>query len=105
MKPSHAIAMLDRQLTRHGQNVSVRRGVGAVRSGPGFVRGYEVEKIAGLITLADRKVILSPTDFGSDLPRAGDDFSTAGKLGKVQDVEPIHLADVLVRIEMRVRMT
>lgn len=97
--------MLDRQLAAHGQTIQLRRGAaGTVREGPGFVRGYDVEKVVGLVTLADRKVIISPTDFGNDLPRASDDFATQGKLGKVQEVEPIYLADTLVRVEMRVRL-
>jgi len=105
MTPSDAIAMLDRQLAQHGQTITLQRGSGVVRSGRGFVRSYKLEKVVGLITLADRTVISSPSDFGGDLPRAGDDFATAGKLGKVQEVEPIYLNDVLVRLEMRVRLT
>ncbi len=104
MTPVKAVALLDSQLVRHGQAVHLRRGSGAVREGLGFVRGYDVEKVVGLVTLADRKVIISPTDFGTDLPRAGDDFAANAKLGKVQEVNPIHLDDVLVRIEMRVRL-
>ena len=103
--PAGAIARLDAAIARRGQTIQLRRGAaGPVREGPGFVRGYDVEKVVGLITLADRKVIISPTDFGSDLPRASDDFASIGKLGKVQEVEPIYLAGTLVRIEMRVRL-
>lgn len=105
MTPTSAIASLDRQLAAHGQTVSLKRGAGAVRTGAGLVRGYDVEKVVGLITLADRRVICSPTDFGADLPRAQDAFLTQGKTGVVQEVEPIYMADTLVRIEMRVRLT
>lgn len=105
MTPTTAIASLDRQLAQHGQTISLKRGAGAVRTGAGFVRGYDVEKIVGLITLADRRVVVSPTDFGADLPRAQDDVLIASRPGKVQEVEPIHMADTLVRIEMRVRLT
>lgn len=105
MTPAEAIADLDAELAEAGQTISLKRGSGAVRTGTGFVRGYDVEKVVGLITLADRKVICSPTDFGADLPRAQDDVLIASRPGKVQEVEPIHMADTLVRIEMRVRLT
>lgn len=100
------IAKLDRDLARKGQSVALRRGAtGTVYEMRGFVRGYEIEKVVGLVTLADRKVIVSPTGLGAfGLPQDGDDFATNGKLGKVQEVEPFHYDDVLVRVEMRVRM-
>ena len=105
--PAMEIAKLDRDLARKGQNVALRRGAtGAVYTMRGFVRGYKIEKVVGLVTLADRKVILSPSGlsvFG--VPKNGDDCSIAGSLGKVQEAEPIHYEDVLIRVEMRVRMT
>lgn len=105
MTPAAAITMLDRQLEMHGQTVALRRGTGSVHSCPAFVRGYDIEKVVGLVTLADRKVIASPTGLGAfGIPRLNDDFSTQGKLGKVQEAEPIYVQDVLVRIELRVRM-
>ena len=106
MTPQEAIAGLDRALSDCGQTVTLRRGVGgATATMRGFVRGYDIEKIVGLITLADRRVIISPTGLGAlGLPRGGDDFSTNGRLGKIQDdVNPIYVNDVLVRVEMRVR--
>lgn len=105
MTPTTAIAALDRQLAAHGQTISLKRGSATARTGKGFVRGYEVEKVVGLVTLADRKVVCSPTAFGADLPRANDSFASLGKTGAVQEVEPIYMADTLVRIEMRVRLT
>lgn len=105
MTPAEAIADLDAELAEAGQTISLKRGSGTVRTGAGFVRGYDVEKVVGVITLADRKVIISPTDFGADLPRAQDLFLSQGKTGVVQEVEPIYMADTLVRIEMRVRLT
>jgi len=106
MTPAEAIATLDDQITRHGQPVALRRG----SSGPqhdalAFVRGYRPEELVGLIQQADRGVTLSPTSLeGFGLPRSGDAFSAAGRPGVVQDdVEPIHIGGVLVRVNLRVR--
>lgn len=102
--PAGMIARLDAAIARRGQTISLRRGM-TIRTCKAVVRGYEIEKIVGLITLADRKVIVSPTglaDFG--LPHGGDDFATNGRPGKIQDdIDPIYVDDVLVRVEMRVR--
>lgn len=105
MTPAAEVSKLDRQLSQHGQTVALKRGSGTARTGKVFVRGYDIQYVVGLITLADRKVICSPTDFGADLPRAQDAYLSLGKSGVVQEVEPIYMADTLVRIEMRVRMT
>lgn len=105
MKPSQALAMLDRQLDLHGETIALRRGAtGPVYEMQAFIRGYEIEKVVGLVTLADRKVIVSPTGLGAfGIPRLNDDFSGGGKLAKVQEAEPIYMGGVLVRVEMRVR--
>jgi hypothetical protein len=99
------IADLDASLDRVGQTITLRRGT-TVQTSKAVVRGYAVEKIAGLISVADRHVIVSPTgldDFG--IPRGGDDCIINSKIGKVQDdVDPIYVDDVLVRVEMRVRL-
>jgi hypothetical protein len=106
MTPSHAIAMLDRQIAAHGQTIALKRGGAAEHSCKAFVRGYKPEAIAGLITLADRQVIVSPTGLGAfGVPADGDRFATNGRQGTVQpDVNPIYIDDVLVRVEMRVRL-
>lgn len=105
--PADLIADLDDAIADAGQTIALRRGTGQPVTCRAVVRGYKLEKIVGLITLADRKVIVSPTGLGAfGIPRGGDDFSTQGRLGTVQaDVEPIYVDDVLVRVEMRVRLT
>jgi len=106
MTPTQAIAMLDRQISRHGQPIAFRRG----KSGPqhnarGFVRGYRPEELVGMIQQADRGVVLSPSGLvGFGLPKSGDEFSSQGRNGIVQDVEPIHIGETLVRVNMRVRL-
>jgi len=104
--PAGAISRLDAAIARRGQTISLRRGGGALHTCKAVVRGYEPDQVVGLITLADRKVIVSPTGLGAfGLPQDGDDFAANGRLGKVQsDVNPIYLNDVLVRVEMRVRL-
>lgn len=105
MDAAQLIRDLDDGMADSGQSIALRRGSGQPHSCRGVVRGYEVEKVVGLITLADRRVIVSPTGLGAfGLPKANDDFSTQGKLGKVQEVEPIYVDDTLVRVEMRVRL-
>lgn len=101
--PAGMIARLDAAIARRGQTIALRRGTGTAHTCRAKVTGYEIEKVVGLVTLADRKVIVSPTGLGAyDIPKANDDFTTQGKLGKVQEVEPIYVDDVLVRVEMRV---
>jgi hypothetical protein len=104
--PAGMIARLDVAIGRRGQSIALRRGTGAIHTCRGVVRGYEIEKVVGLITLADRRVIVSPGGLGAyGIPKANDDFSSKGKLGKVQEAEPIYVDDVLVRVELRVRLT
>lgn len=106
MTPNEAIAMLDRQIAAHGQTITLKRGSAAEHGCKAFVRGYKPEAIAGLITLADRQVVVSPTGLGTfGVPAGGDRFATNGRQGTVQaDVNPIYIDDVLVRVEMRVRL-
>ena len=106
MTPAQAIAMLDRQLSAHGQAIAFGRGP-AEQSAVGFVRGYKAEQLVGLITQQDREVIVSPSSLGSFQPRENDDFAvTAGpKVGKVMAAEAIHVGTTLVRWNLRVRLT
>lgn len=105
MTPAAAIAMLDRQIARHGQTVKFKRAStpATMRS---FVRPYAPDKIVGLVTEQDRLVILSPSTIGAyGVPKEQDDVSLNGQQGKVQPtVKQIFLDDTLVRIEMRVRI-
>jgi hypothetical protein len=104
MTPAQAIAALDRQLARHGQSVGFKRG-STIQSAVGFVRGYKPEALAGLITQADRSVIVSPSSLGSYLPKKNDEFVTNGALGTVQAVEDVRIGDTVVRYNLTVRMT
>lgn len=106
MSPAEAIAMLDRQMSEHGQAIAFQRGA-TEQAAVGFVRGYKVEQLVGLITQQDREVIVSPSSLGTFQPRENDDFIiTAGaKLGMVMAAEPIHIGSTLVRWNLRVRLT
>lgn len=105
MTPTEAIAALDRQLDAHGQRVVLRRGATKIEL-RGFVREFKPEQLVGLITQQDRQVILSPTDLGAlGVPAAQDDVNIAGVIGKVQSVGQTHIDDVLVRLELRVRLS
>lgn len=104
MTPAQAIAMLDRQIGQHGQAITFRR-VSVEQGGQGFVRGYKPEQLVGLITQQDREVIVSPSSLGAFAPRANDDFSAGGMLGKVMAAEPIQIGAVIVRWNIRVRLT
>lgn len=103
MKPSKAIAMLDRQIKAHGQTITFRHN-GTSFETRGAVRGYRPEQLVGLITQKDRNVIVSPTALGDYTPAAQDDFQTAGQVGKVTAAEPIHLNGVIVRWNLTVRL-
>ncbi|MFC7065015.1 hypothetical protein [Brucella rhizosphaerae] len=65
MTPEHAIAKLQRQLARHGQNVDLRKIVnGQIQSEAlaqrAFVRGYKPDELVGPIQQGDRIVVLLP---------------------------------------------
>lgn len=106
MTPERAIAKLDRQLSRHGQAIAFQRG-STEQAAVGFVRGYKVEQLVGLITQQDREVIVSPSSLGTFQPRENDDFIivAGSELGKVMAAEPIHIGSTLVRWNLRVRLT
>lgn len=106
MSPAEAIAMLDRQLSEHGQAIAFQRG-STEQPAVGFVRGYKVEQLVGLITQQDRQVIVSPSSLGTFQPRENDDFiiMAGSVLGKVMAAEPIHIGSTLVRWNLWVRLT
>ncbi|KRA42097.1 hypothetical protein [Devosia sp. Root635] len=103
MTPAQAIAQLDRQLAKAGQDIAFRRG--ATEQGAwGKVDGYKPEQLVGLLTQADQEVIVSPTSLGSYEPKQDDDFTTGGKLGKVMSAQPRRMQNVIVRWNIVVRM-
>lgn len=106
MSPEQAISMLDAQLSEHGQAIAFRRG-STEQAAVGFVRGYKVEQLVGLVTQQDREVIVSPSSLSGYEPRENDDFAVtvSARLGNVISVEPIHIGTTLVRWNLRVRLT
>lgn len=104
MTPEQAIGMLDRQLARHGDDVSLGRAA-AEQGARGLVRGYRPEQLVGLVTQAHRAVTISPTSLNGFEPRERDTFGAGGKLGVVEAAEPVRLNDVVVRWNLRVRIT
>lgn len=103
MTPAAAIAALDRQIAAHGQVVSFRRGA-TIQAATGFVRGLKPEQLVGMLTQADRSVVVSPTSLGAYTPKANDDFLTNGALCTVKAAEPIHIGSAIVRWNLTVTM-
>jgi hypothetical protein len=124
MTPVAVIAMLDRQLAAHGEDVELQRLTGTQlipfkATCRAFVRGYSATELIGGITQSDSRVILSPTDIdaagwpgpevpaGSTttdirVPRKNDKAVIAGKTRNIEAAVGLYMAGVLVRIEMRV---
>lgn len=98
------IAALDRQLAKSGQDIAFRRGANE-KSAWGKVDGYKPEQLVGLITQADQQVIVSPTSLGTYEPRENDEFITGGRLGTVMSAQPRRMQNVIVRWNLRVRLT
>jgi len=107
MSPVESIADLDAQISEHGQPVTFRRGTDTPVPSAGFVRGYKPEQLVGLITQADRTIIVSPTGLGSFVPKADDLVSLSGTVGTVQSVEKVQMGSppVTVRMNIRARFT
>lgn len=107
MTPAQAIAMLDRQLASHGQDVTLQLvNDGAVSSSEtqrGFVRGFRPDELVGGITQNDSKIVLSPTGLGSVPKKNSRVVVSGGTPRNVQAVHEIRVADTLVRIELQVR--
>lgn len=119
-----AIAALDEALADVGQEIRLQRLTGTQLISfsvdlPAIVRGYTPEELVGGITQQDSFVILSPTEIerkgwpGANssatptnqdrrVPRKGDKAVINGKLRNVEAAVGIYVADVLVRIELRV---
>lgn len=103
MTPAQAIAQLDRQIGAHGQAIAFRRGT-TEQSAQGFVRGFKPDELVGMISQADRMVVVSPTTLGNYQPRQDDDFTTSGQIGKVLAAEPVQIGETIVRWNVTVRM-
>jgi len=125
MTPQAAIAMLDRQLAKHGADCILRRIVGTgantmpvdvtVRA---RVDAYAKEELVNDIAETDSKVVMSPTQISAaqwpggelpslsvvdpSLPRRNDKLVVDGRVRNIEFVDPVTLAGELVRIEMRI---
>lgn len=120
------IAALDRALASAGGTVTLRRFTPA--STPVDInvaarwRFFEAEEITGGVAAGDLRVILSPTGldnaawlaaagpagiapFDEDRrpPRIGDRVIVAGRLRRIENVNPIVVGGQLVRIELQCR--
>lgn len=107
MTPEHAIAKLQRQLARHGQNVDLRKIVnGQIQSEAlaqrAFVRGYKPDELVGPIQQGDRIVVLLPDALVISLKK-GDAVVIAGAKTNVEAAEIVRMNDVPVRVNVRVR--
>lgn len=116
MTPTQAIARLDRQLSRHGTDATLRRPNpsgnpidGTVRIS---IRGYEPSDLVGGIVQGDSLAVVSPTTLtssgwtaatGSAWPRKGDKVLYAGRLRNVEAAEPRHIDGTLVRVDLQLR--
>ncbi len=111
MTPADAIAMLDRQIEAHGEDVVLRRGpasaptrTGTVRA---FVRGYRQDELTDGINQTDSLAIISPTRLGAiswnDDPARGDFVTINGRVRHIEAVGVIKLSSVVVRYELQVR--
>jgi formylmethanofuran dehydrogenase subunit D len=104
MTPAAAIAMLDRQLSAHGQTVTVKnRDASVSASVRAHVRVAKEDEIAGLRQQVWWKVILSPTGLSALLPiKKGFSVTIEDTERAVELAAPIRMDDVLVRIDLMV---
>lgn len=126
MTPSQAIAALDRQLTAHGQDVTLQRGAAGANGSVtlttvtvrAFVREARPDPVIGAVVQHETEVTISPTqiaaagwtnhaspDAGTDssIPIVGNQVVIGGRTKKVMSVEPILMAGTVVRINMRAK--
>ncbi|MGH6773116.1 hypothetical protein [Brucella tritici] len=107
MTPAHAIAKLERQLVRHGQNVDLRKMAGGaieseVKGVRAFVRGFKPDELVGPIEQGDRNIVLLPEATALALKK-GYKIVIAGTVTSVESVEFVRMTDVPVRVNVRVR--
>lgn len=107
MTPAQAIGMLDRQLAKHGETLSLRRGGTPPLSvnGRGFVRAFKPQDLVGEVQQGDTMVVLSPNSVGMfPIPiLQGDKIVVAGRVKNVEAAEHVRMLDQVVRINVQVR--
>lgn len=117
MSAAQEIADLDFSLLNDAQIITLTRGAASVDCFA-FVRGLDRNPLVGSINQQEFHVIISPTQIDADdwpsapssppvspdprIPIKGDRVTVAGRVRTVQDVLPMFVANVLVRIEMKV---
>lgn len=114
------VARLDRQLSRKGETVTVKRRIGTGQTtfvtltARARISGYQGQEVTLGIELTDSKFILSPTPFGVSsswpgaaggpaYPRRGDWIVSRGVDRHIEQALPIVVGGIVVRIEGRVR--
>lgn len=107
MTPAQAIKMLDNQLARHGQTVTLHptaAGVpGAGTTVKAFVRGFRPDELAGDMKQGDQMVVLSPSGLPS-IPVQGSKVKIGTKSHNVQaPADVVRIADQVVRVNVVVR--
>jgi len=106
MTPVEAIAMLDRQLADHGEDVEHFASTSAV-PGTGtmvraFVRGLKPQDLMSGLKQGDRRVTLSPSSGLS--PAEGHRIVIAGKTYRIeQPPEAVRMNNVVVRYNLIAR--
>ncbi len=125
MTPDAAIAMLDRQLAKHGEDVVITRivkrgGVNVTESVTcrAFVKLVSADEIVGKITADDLKIIISPTQIlaagwpGTDeniiagnnvdqrIPKSSDKVLVQGRPREIRAPKPKLLNGVWVRSDL-----
>lgn len=113
MTPASAIAALDRQIAKHGQDIVLSRivkgGEPLERPHRAFVRGYQPNELTGGIQQGDTLLAISPTDMPAEFAseadrlRAIDRVWIAGRIRTIQFVVPILIGATLVRLNATVR--
>jgi hypothetical protein len=110
--PAAAIAILDRQIAKHGQPVTLRRVVAnsaaATADVSAFVRGYRPDELVAGIQQGDTLVTLSPTSvagtpFSPAVPRRGDKVVIDGRVRNVELADAVSVAGTMVRLNLQVR--
>lgn len=111
------IADLDYSLALDGTTITLTRGAASVVCAA-FVRGLDRDDLVGSITQQEFKIIISPTQIDAAvwpaapnspapsvdprIPIKGDRITFAGRARAIQNVLPIFIGAILVRIEMKV---
>lgn len=106
MTPAAAIAMLDRQLAKHGSSIALARvqTPGSQTTVKAHARDFRLDELAGSLRQDDTKVILSPTGLGAyGVPKRGDWITVRGRRRSVENVDIGTIDDVTVRYDLVVR--